>query len=67
MSGYPPIPDNLLQTLTLDGSGHDDTFSRAVTAAARLLGRDADYETVLALSTNAFAPVIQPGEDCMSW
>ncbi len=39
-----------------------------VQAAARLLGRDVDYDTVYALSTNCFAPGIRPDEPCKeSW
>lgn len=44
-----------------------DTFSLSVQAAAGLLGRPADYETVLVLSTNAFCLVLDEGEDCTAW
>lgn len=45
-----------------------DSFSLSVQAAARLLGRDVDYETVYVLSTNCFAPGIRPEEPCKeSW
>ena len=45
-----------------------DTFSLTVQAAARLLGIEADYETIYALSTNAFTPDIRPDEPCRcSW
>ena len=54
--------------LALKGDARtQDHFSLTVQAAAKLLGREADYATIFALSTNAFAPAIQPGEDCMSW
>ncbi|MCE5240263.1 hypothetical protein LLH23_17505 [bacterium] len=54
--------------LTLRGNGHvQDHFSLAVQAAARLLGRDLDYETLYVLSGNAFAPCVDPGESCTSW
>ncbi|MBN1942579.1 MAG: M56 family metallopeptidase, partial [Phycisphaerae bacterium] len=39
-----------------------DAFSLVVQAAARLYGRDVDYETLYALSTNAFAPDIRLDE-----
>ncbi|MGD8239918.1 MAG: hypothetical protein PVH68_15280, partial [Armatimonadota bacterium] len=54
--------------LALKGDGmKQDHFSLTVQAAARLLGREADYETIYALSTNGFAPCIDPGESCTSW
>jgi hypothetical protein len=34
---------------------------------ARLLGREGDYETVAAVSGNAFSPRIDLGEDCTAW
>ena len=55
-------------TLKLHGNGmKQDSFSLTVEAAAELLGREADYEAVYAMSTNAFAPGLDPGENCMSW
>ncbi|MEI7833466.1 MAG: hypothetical protein WCJ56_09755, partial [bacterium] len=54
--------------LHLQGNGmKQDSFSLSVVAAAKLLGREVDYRTVHCLSTNAFSPAIDPGEDCMSW
>ena len=45
-----------------------DTFSLTVQEAARLMGIESDYETIYALSTNAFAPDIRPDEPCrISW
>ncbi|MHC4202200.1 MAG: hypothetical protein ACYSU0_19590, partial [Planctomycetota bacterium] len=47
------------------GSGFErDTFCLAVQEAARILGRPVDYETLLALTTNAFAPGFDTGNDC---
>lgn len=52
----------------LRGNGmKQDPFSLTVEAAARLLGVEADYDAVYAMSTNAFAPGLDPGENCMSW
>lgn len=54
--------------LVLKGDGHvQDSFSLTVQAAARVLGRDADYATVYCLSGNAFAPAINKAETCPSW
>jgi hypothetical protein len=54
--------------LSLKGDGHaQDHFSLSVQAAARLLGRDLDYDTVYVLSTNAFAPCFDPAENCAAW
>jgi len=54
--------------LVLEGNGHtQDSFSLAIQAAARLLGREADYETVYCLSSNAFSPAIDLGENCTAW
>jgi hypothetical protein len=54
--------------LSLKGDGHaQDHFSLSVQAAARLLGRDLDYETLYVLSTNAFAPCFDPAENCAAW
>jgi hypothetical protein len=55
-------------TLSYKGCGHtQDSFSLAVVAAARLLGRDIDYQTVYAYSSNPFAPAIDRGENCGAW
>ncbi len=61
-----PKPD--YSKLTLHQSDHhpDDSFSLTMQAAARLFGKDVDYETVYALSTNAFAPDVRPDEECRS-
>ena len=54
--------------LDLRGNGHtQDSFSLAVQCAARLFGKNVDYETVYSLSGNAFAPAINKGEDCTAW
>ncbi len=54
--------------LSLKGDGHtQDHFSLSVQAAAALLGRDLDYETLYILSTNAFTPCLDPAEDCAAW
>ncbi len=54
--------------LSLHGDGmKQDSFSLALQAAARLLGRDADYDTIAAMTTSIFSPAINPAEDCMSW
>ncbi len=54
--------------LKLEGNGHtQDSFSLAVQAAARLLGKRPDYEMIYCLSSNAFAPAIDKGEDCTAW
>jgi RNA polymerase sigma factor (sigma-70 family) len=52
-------PRSYLSKLVLQSDGYTpDSFSLAFQAAAKVLGRDADYETVYALSTNAFCPAI---------
>ncbi|MFH0965049.1 MAG: M56 family metallopeptidase [Planctomycetota bacterium] len=57
-----------LAKLKLEGGGHDKNwFALTVQSAARLLAKNPDYEMIDALSTNAFAPVIDPGEDCTAW
>ena len=57
-----------LAPIALRGFGMEqDTFSLAIQAAARTFGRDVDYETVACLSSNAFAPMVDVGEDCTSW
>lgn len=49
--------------IVLNGDGFtQDTFSLTVQAAARLLGRDADYETIYMRSTRPFAPCLRPDE-----
>jgi len=54
--------------LELKGNGHEqDSFSLALVAATKLLGKDADYESVYCLSSNAFAPAIDAGESCAAW
>ena len=61
------LPD--YSKLVLNGDHcQQDAFSLTVQAAARLLGTEADYETIYALSTNAFAPDIRADEPCRcSW
>ena len=54
--------------LSYKGCGHtQDTFSLAVVAAAGLLDRDVDYQTVCAYSSNPFSPAIDRGENCGAW
>ena len=54
--------------LVLKGDGHaQDSFSLTMQAAARLFGKDVDYETIYALSTNGFAPGLMKGESCTDW
>jgi hypothetical protein len=54
--------------LSLQGQGHmQDSFALTVQAAARLLGREVDYDTVAALSINSFSPGLDPKEDCTAW
>ncbi len=54
--------------IALQGDGmRQDSWSLALQAAARALGREADYDTVAAMTTNVFSPAINRGEDCMSW
>ncbi len=45
----------------------EDSFAKAVQAAAKMLGREVDLQTLRALSTNAFAPNIRTCEPCKSW
>ena len=61
------LPD--YSKLVLNGDHcQQDAFSLTLQAAARLLGTEADYETIYALSTNAFAPDIRADEPCRcSW
>lgn len=54
--------------LALRGDGMaQDSFSLALQAAARLLGRETDYATIAAMTTNAFSPAVNPEEECTSW
>ncbi len=54
--------------LKYDGNGYkQNTFSLVFQAAADLLGKKADYETLYCLSGNAFAPVVDTGENCAAW
>ena len=53
--------------LRLKGDEHRlDSFSLTMQAVARLFGKDVDYETIYALSTNCFAPDIRADEECRS-
>ena len=62
------LPQRDYSKLGLKGNGMaQDSFCLAVQAAAKLLRREADYETIACLSANAFAPAIDLGEDCTSW
>lgn len=57
-----------LQGIHLSGSGMTlDSVSVAFQAAAKALGKDADYERLYVLSGNAFAPAIDANEGCCSW
>ena len=61
----PSAPD--LSAAALRGNDHvDDSFSMAMVAAAKALDSKAaaGYETVYCHSTNAFAPMVNAGEDC---
>ncbi|MBN2380623.1 hypothetical protein JXM67_12550 [candidate division WOR-3 bacterium] len=54
--------------LEIEGWGHTkDSFSLVIQAAARLLGIKLDYRTVYAMSSNCFAPVLNPEESCTAW
>jgi len=54
--------------LEIEGWGHvRDSFSLVIEAAAKLLGIEADYQTIYAMSANCFAPVLDPGESCTAW
>ena len=44
-----------------------DSVSVSFQAAAKALGKDADYEHLYLLSGNAFAPAIDTSESCRSW
>jgi len=51
--------------VNLNGNGWEqDTFCLALAEATRLLGRPVPYPTLLALTTNAFAPGFDTGNDC---
>ncbi len=53
-------PRAYLSRLELKGDGYaQDSFSLAFQAAVKVLGRSADYDTIYALSTNAFCPAIE--------
>ena len=53
--------------LQLKGNGHrQDSFVLAVQAAARLFGKETDYDTLTCLAGNAFAPFRNLKEDCTS-
>jgi hypothetical protein len=57
----PGKPD--YSALALGGDDHrHDSFSVTMQAVSRLYGRDADYETIYALSSNGFAPAVHPAE-----
>jgi RNA polymerase sigma factor (sigma-70 family) len=54
------VPRPYLSSLVLEGDGlTQDSVSLTFQAAANILGREADYETVYALSSNAFCPAIE--------
>ncbi|MBM3213976.1 hypothetical protein FJZ36_03560 [Candidatus Poribacteria bacterium] len=53
-------------SLQLTGTG-TDTFAECVQAAAQLLGVEADYGEISALSGACFAPRINLREDCTAW
>jgi len=51
--------------LQLKGNGmSDDSVALALQAAARLLGREADYDSVTCALGNPFAPAVMLGETC---
>lgn len=55
-------------SVTLRGNAcAEDSFAKAVQAAAKLLGRDVDLQTIQALTTNVYAPNIRTCEPCKSW
>lgn len=51
-------PSNLSKLVLEADGGERDSFSLVMQAVARYFGRSADYETVYALSANAFAPCV---------
>ncbi|MHC4984790.1 MAG: hypothetical protein ACYTFO_01410, partial [Planctomycetota bacterium] len=59
-------PVGSLDAIVLSGNGQQ-SVSACIQAAARALGKDPDLETILCLSSNAFAPSLNAGEDCTSW
>lgn len=59
-------PDYSRLALTPSQPAVQDSFSLAMQAVAKLYGKNVDYETVYALSTNAFAPDIRQDEECRS-
>ena len=63
-------PNHRTNLAALKIAGHinmEDSFSHVLATAANLLGIATDYETVFALSTNAFTPALDPAEDCAAW
>jgi hypothetical protein len=64
-----PEPQTKGPQVTLRGNPcTEDSFAKAIHAAAQLLGRnDVPLDTIRALSTNGFAPCIRPDEPCRSW
>ena len=57
-----------LKGIHLSGFGMTrDSVSVAFQAAAKALGKDADYNRLYLLSGNAFAPAINTAETCRSW
>jgi hypothetical protein len=61
----PGAPDRTrLADLARQGHQPQDPFSLAMQAVAAAFGREVEYEAVLALSANCFAPDIRPDEDC---
>ncbi|MCE5216639.1 BtrH N-terminal domain-containing protein [bacterium] len=64
--GGSAVPD--YASLSLKGEGmSQDSVSLSLVAAARLLGRDGDYQTVFCRSASAFCPGLDPCEPCTSW
>ncbi len=60
VTASPGTPD-----LSNRGDGFErDSFCLALQEAARVLGKDIDYTSLLALTTNAFAPGFDTGNDC---
>lgn len=56
-----------LASVDLSGRGtgfERDSFCLAIQEAARVLGKKIEYETLLALTTNAFAPGFDTGNHC---
>ena len=44
-----------------------DAFAQAVYESAKLLGKRPDLLTMQAMTTNAFAPAVNPEENCSAW